>query len=380
MVNKLIVTAAAILMVAGFATAEEFDAIVDDWARNAMVRAKSTETLFYHRIWLDSKGTIVHSVFQWSPVTKDTKVATGTFDEKQKEWVAGKAIEGGVGADLFKNRGKTLRVRLDLGDGAAIRQILVTNPDAKLERVTGYYAILKERGRTWVNGRGTISFAPVELDEKGRVINTFPQTSSVVFKDTQVALGTYNEKVETWEAGDEIPNGVWGEPFKELGAKNIYVRITFRADGQGIAQVLAVRPTSVAPGGAKGDTVRPRQPGGLLGDQLGTYVTIEGVPAEGPKVETGTLLVDTVDGKKLDKPIPLLIHNLHRLPSGQRYVLKGYESGAMIGRPPAEYAAAREQGQDAEALVKQDATGWRWRPYFVVLIAVEPKGLEVRKP
>ena len=62
-----------------------------------------------------------------------------------------------------------------------------------------------------------------------------------------------------------------------------------------------------AQGGPSTKSVIPRQPGGLLSDQLGVYRTIEGFLSEGGKVQTGTLLVDTVDGKKLDKPIPLVI-------------------------------------------------------------------------
>ena len=96
-------------------------------------------------------------------------------------------------------------------------------------------------------------------------------------------------------------------------------------------------------------------------------------------------MVDTVNGKKLDQPIAIPVRapgspaqHLH-LPKKTRCVLKGYELGEMIGRPPAEYAAARERGENPEELAKRDATPWRWRPYFVVLVAVEPKGLELPK-
>lgn len=134
--------------------------------------------------------------------------------------------------------------------------------------------------------------------------------------------------------------------------------------------------------------VRPRQPGGILSDQLGVYLIIEGVPAEGGKVESGTLLVDTVDGKKLAKPINLVVrgayiadHNLQParldIPAKQRCVLKGYESGEMIGVAPAVDAAAKEQGWQE---VPMSPVPWQWRPYFVALIVVEPKGLELRKP
>jgi hypothetical protein len=90
-------------------------------------------------------------------------------------------------------------------------------------------------------------------------------------------------------------------------------------------------------------------------------------------------MVDALDGRKLDRPVAVLVRNV-RLPARERCVLKGYELGEMIGRPPAEYAAAREQGKDADELAKRDQAVWRWRPYFVVLSAVKPGGLEVRKP
>jgi hypothetical protein len=49
----------------------------------------------------------------------------------------------------------------------------------------------------------------------------------------------------------------------------------------------------------------------------------------------------------------------------------------MIGRSGAEYAAYKELGKDPQELRDRDAIGFQWRPYFVPLIAVEPKGLEV---
>lgn len=154
---------------------------------------------------------------------------------------------------------------------------------------------------------------------------------------------------------------------------------------------LAFGQLPVAPGGANTETVRlagVRQPGGKLSDQIGVYRTIEGTRSTGGKVETGTLLVDTVDGEKLDKPIPLLVRgavvvnqNLQeavlRLPADQRFVFKGFETGEMIGVPPAVTVAAREQGWTE---VPVSAAGWNWRPYFVALAVVEPKGFELRKP
>lgn len=149
---------------------------------------------------------------------------------------------------------------------------------------------------------------------------------------------------------------------------------------------IAVGQLPVAPGGAISATVTARQPGGLLRDQLGTYLTIEGVKLEGGKVESSTLLVDTVDGNELDKPISLVIrgaavlnHNLQpaglALSTQQRCIFKGFESGEMVGIPPAVAAAAKEQGWQE---VPMSPVQWLWRPYFVALVVVKPKGLELR--
>jgi hypothetical protein len=130
-------------------------------------------------------------------------------------------------------------------------------------------------------------------------------------------------------------------------------------------------PTS--PGGGK-VIGPPPMPPAKLGAYLGEYLTIEGVRAEVGKVGKQTLIVDKVGGKKLDEPIPMWVQNLE-LPAEKRCVLKGYELGEMIGTPPAVIAAAKEQGRTD---VGESQAVWQWRPYFVVLIAVEPKGLEVR--
>jgi len=130
----------------------------------------------------------------------------------------------------------------------------------------------------------------------------------------------------------------------------------------------------------------PDQPKGLLSEYLGQYLTIEGegIRAEGGKVETGTMLVDTVNGKKLAKPVAVLVRGLNYpamtvrsidLPA-KRCVLKGYETGEMIGSPPGLLEAAEEQKRTD---VQLSQPVWRWRPYFVARIAVEPAGLELPK-
>jgi hypothetical protein len=241
MLSRLLVTA-ALSVVTGFATAEEFDAVVDDGTRQATKAAKAPEKFYFGKILVDSKGRVVSQVNVQGQVTKDTKVARGSFDEKTKTWVPGEAIEGGVEAELFKDQGKVLRVRVKVADdGTTIRQVLVTDPDARLERAEGEFdAIYRGRGKPF-SGRTPISFQRVELDEKGRLINRFYVATSIFTQDTKVAMGKYNEKEDKWEAGEDIANGVYGDLFKDPGAKNIYVRITYRTDGRGIAQILVRR-------------------------------------------------------------------------------------------------------------------------------------------
>ncbi|XZE42934.1 hypothetical protein SH467x_002474 [Pirellulaceae bacterium SH467] len=48
----------------------------------------------------------------------------------------------------------------------------------------------------------------------------------------------------------------------------------------------------------------------------------------------------------------------------------------MIGVPPAVSAAAEEQGWKE---VSTSQAVWRWRTYFVALVVVEPKDLELQK-
>lgn len=150
-----------------------------------------------------------------------------------------------------------------------------------------------------------------------------------------------------------------------------------------MATPLAIAQVPNAQGVVETETVTARQPGGLLGERLGTYLTIGGVRSEGVKLESGTFLVDTINGKKLDKPVSVLIrgasivnHNLQParldLPAQQRCIFKGFETGEMIGVPPAVAVAAKEQGWRK---VPMSPTAWRWRPSFVVLVVVEPQDL-----
>ena len=139
--------------------------------------------------------------------------------------------------------------------------------------------------------------------------------------------------------------------------------------------VLALTPvanaqTARTPNGGKAvDAYYPRV---LLGSRPGTYLTIEGVSGHEVKGGRDFLVVDTVNDKKLDKPIPVPVSNV-RLPEGERCLLKGYELGEMVGQPPAVREAAKEQGIE----LPPSALPWRWQPYFVVLIPLEPKTLKL---
>ena len=115
-------------------------------------------------------------------------------------------------------------------------------------------------------------------------------------------------------------------------------------------------------------------PDGGLGHPLGTYLTIEGVraPQQYMSDTVNTLLVDTVNGKKLDTPGRIWVENADSLPKDTRCILRGYETGSMIGTPPAVIEAAKEEGKD----FTPEQFGWRFQRGFIVLSVVEPKDLK----
>ena len=119
---------------------------------------------------------------------------------------------------------------------------------------------------------------------------------------------------------------------------------------------------------------RTIQPGGVLTNTLGHYLTVEGVQTEATWQDQYLLKVEKLNGARLKKPIVIMIKNM-KLDKGQRYVLKGYENGMMIGTPPAMSEAAKETGRPTS---DEPGTGmqaaWQWSVHFVVLKVVEPKG------
>ena len=116
-------------------------------------------------------------------------------------------------------------------------------------------------------------------------------------------------------------------------------------------------------------------PTGSLKHPLGTYLTIEGArvePEATMQAGVNTLLVDTLNGKKLDKSIGIWIENVDSLPKHSRCILSGYETGRMVGVPPAVIEAAKEEGKD----ITMPQVGWHFHQYFIVTSVVTPKDLK----
>jgi hypothetical protein len=131
-----------------------------------------------------------------------------------------------------------VQVRVTVTDDKKITQILVKKADEPLVTADAEFdAILKQVGPQ-TNGVGGIAYVRVELNEKGGVAKSFALKTGQVTKDTKVVMGKFNEAEKKWEAGDEIPNGLYGDIFKDLGAKTIYVRMTFRDDRKAFSQIL----------------------------------------------------------------------------------------------------------------------------------------------
>jgi len=239
MFKKVMCSLVLSLTVIGFVTAEEFDGAINDTSRAFTKRAKTPGEINYARLILDSKGRVVSTIYKGGIVTKDTKVVMGKYNEKTKRWDADAPIESGVSADIFKNTGKVVQLRVTVGDDRkTITQILVKSVGEDLVKADSEFDAIYKRHGPQTNARGTISYVRIELNDKGDIINTFPLTTTLVTADTKYVMGKYNEKEKTWEAGEAIKGGVYNDIFKELGAKTYYVRITMRADGRGVAQFL----------------------------------------------------------------------------------------------------------------------------------------------
>ena len=83
----------------------------------------------------------------------------------------------------------------------------------------------------------------------------------------------------------------------------------------------------------------------------------------------------TLNSNKLATPVSVGIENIDALPEGTRCVIKGYETLKMIGTPPAEIEAAKEEGRN----ISIPQAGWQIRLYFMATSVVGPSGVNIRK-
>jgi hypothetical protein len=124
--------------------------------------------------------------------------------------------------------------------------------------------------------------------------------------------------------------------------------------------ILLAFQLSFASSGHAQESVSETHPG-RLGYNLGTPLVLEGTCLEKGKGGNKSLEVKKVNGKSLEVPIGIWVENVSELPKNTLIVLKGYETGKMIGGDP-----------------KQQAVRQFYR-YFVVTEVVRPKSLKVIK-
>jgi hypothetical protein len=115
-------------------------------------------------------------------------------------------------------------------------------------------------------------------------------------------------------------------------------------------------------------------PIGILGYRIGTYLAIEGTqfiePGTG-KHGTHDLLVDTIGGYKLEKPVTVWIDNVD-LPANERCVFKGYEYAHWIGLPDEVRRIRSAAGKPAPQ------AAWQCSYMFIVVSIDQPKSIEIK--
>jgi hypothetical protein len=112
-------------------------------------------------------------------------------------------------------------------------------------------------------------------------------------------------------------------------------------------------------------------PIGKLGYPMGSFLTLEGVATEHPLFMGPGFVVDSVNGRKLASSIMVVVEQnakSPRLPKGERCIIRGYESGEMIGEPEAVYKA--------ENIQIRSQFGWQFYKCFMVTSVIQPKTLK----
>jgi hypothetical protein len=210
-----------------FGETDEYDAVINDATRMLTKQKKSPGLLGYGKVTLNSAGKVVRIPnYEEGIVSKETKVVMGKFDDKKKKWVAGEPMQGAAGWDLLKEPGKVLQVRITVAaDKKTITNILIKDTNQSHAAASREFNALLKGVGPQTNGRGTISYHKVELDAKGSVVKKFPPTQGLITRDTRVAMGKYDADKKTWEAGEDIPDGVFGHVFKNLKKRPVLVRM-----------------------------------------------------------------------------------------------------------------------------------------------------------
>ena len=110
-------------------------------------------------------------------------------------------------------------------------------------------------------------------------------------------------------------------------------------------------------------------PPGLLGYPVGTYLTIEGVAGQ---TKGGIrVLVETVNGQPLTSKTYIHINSIY-VTEKTRCKIKGYETGAMAGEPPAINQSGAES--DPKWQLTQ-LNKWQFWRYFVPMSIDYPEKL-----
>lgn len=110
-------------------------------------------------------------------------------------------------------------------------------------------------------------------------------------------------------------------------------------------------------------------PPGLLGYPLGTYLTIEGVAGQ---TKGGIrVLVETVNGQPLTSETYIHVTSIY-VTEKTRCKIKGYETGAMAGEPP----AFTKSGAESDPKWKRTQLNkWQFWYYFVPMSIEYPEEL-----
>lgn len=111
---------------------------------------------------------------------------------------------------------------------------------------------------------------------------------------------------------------------------------------------------------------------GHFGIPIGQYIIIEGKRSKTDNLATtsNTLSVEKLNGKTLKIPADIKLDDIDSLNEGVVYVLKGYETGGMIGIPPPNEIARRQGGQME--------FGLRFQVSFKIVESVTPGNLKLK--